>query len=143
MYLDSSILVKLVVREPDSDFFADLVDGQRRVVSSELAMVECRSALVRKRQDGELPARHFREAWQILQSYWSPAGGLILLPVSPVVLQDAGDLIDRCADRAPLRSLDAIHLATCLQFRAAPLVTTDAVMRAAATVLRIPLSNLP
>jgi len=47
MYLDSAILVKLVVRESDSVFYADMVDGQI-VWSAELALSECFSALLRK-----------------------------------------------------------------------------------------------
>ena len=143
MYLDSAILVKLVIREPDSEYFADIVEGQYGVLSSELAIVECRSALVRKRQHGEINARTYAEAWKYLQLFWSRTGGLSLQPVSHPVLQEAGELVERCAGHAPLRSLDAIHLATCLRFRAAPLITNDAVMRAAAVVLGLPLGSLP
>jgi len=42
MYVDSAVLVKLVVREPDSGFYADLLDGQRAVIASELSIPECR-----------------------------------------------------------------------------------------------------
>ena len=143
MYLDSAILVKLVVREPDSDFYASVVDGQRNVFSSELAVVECRSALARKRQHGELGVRQYDGAWQRLQDFWADGGGLQLRPIALSVLQEAGDIIERCAGRVPLRTLDAIHLATCLRIRAAPLVTNDTVMRAAAGVLGVPLGPLP
>ena len=46
MYLDSAILVKLLVRESDSLFYANMVDGQI-AWSAELALSECFSALVR------------------------------------------------------------------------------------------------
>ena len=36
MYLDPAILVKLLVREPDSDFYAGLVDGLVRRMRQEL-----------------------------------------------------------------------------------------------------------
>ena len=51
MYLDSAILVKLLVREPDSMFYADMVDGQI-AWSAELALSECFSALLRKEREG-------------------------------------------------------------------------------------------
>ena len=143
MYLDSAILVKLVIREPDSEFFADIVEGQYDVLSSELAIVECRSALLRKRQHGEIDAGTYTNAWNHLQLFWSRAGGLTLQPVSRSVLIEAGETIEKCAGRAPLRSLDAIHIATCLRFRAAPLITNDVVMREAAAVLGIPPGPLP
>lgn len=143
MYLDTAILVKLVVREPDSAFFVDLVDGQTGVFSSELAIVESRSALATKRREGHLEAKAYATAWQHLQTLWSHGGGLTLHPVSHPVLLEAAALIEKCSSHAPLRSLDAIHLATCLRFQAAPLITNDTVMRAAATALNIPLGPLP
>jgi predicted nucleic acid-binding protein len=143
LYLDSAILVQLVVREPDSEFFADFVEGQYGAQSSELAMVECRSALTRKREYGQIDARTHSEAWNFLQAYWSRAGGLTLHPVSQPVLLEAGEVIERCAGRAPLRTLDAIHLATCLRTHAFPLVTNDTVLRAAAESLNVPVSPLP
>ena len=85
MYLDSAILVKLVVREPDSDFYADLVDGQPSVRSSELAMPECRSALLRKWRQGQIDAWTHDMAWTRLQTRWS-GGGLVLHPVTRGIL---------------------------------------------------------
>ena len=143
MYLDSAILIKLVVREPDSDFYADLVDGQFSVSSSELAVVECRSALVRKRAQGQIDVRTYHGAWTRLQAYWAKGGGIVLQPVTLAVLQEAGETIQRCIGQAPLRSLDAIHIASCLCSRAYPLITNDGVMRAAAEVLGVPLNQMP
>lgn len=143
MYLDSAILVKLVVHEPDSEFFVDLVDGQTGTCTSELAIAECRSALARKLREGDLDAEAYAAAWKILLALWSHGGGLTLHPVSQSMLFQAEELIDQCAGRAPLRSLDAIHLATCIRLRAPPLITNDAAMRKAAAVLGIPLGPLP
>jgi len=61
MYLDSAILVKLVVRESDSVFYADMVDGQI-VWSAELALSECFSALLRKEREGSITTRHRQAA---------------------------------------------------------------------------------
>lgn len=68
MYLDSAILVKLVVREPDSEFFADLVDGQTGACTSELAIAECRSAFARKKRECSLDSEGYASAWKILQA---------------------------------------------------------------------------
>jgi len=54
MYLDSAILVKLVVRESDSVFYADMVDGQI-VWSAELALSECFSACCAR--NAKVPSR--------------------------------------------------------------------------------------
>lgn len=49
----------------------------------------------------------------------------------------------KCIAHVPVRTLDAVHLATCRLSRAYPLVTGDRVMRAAADILGIPLAALP
>lgn len=141
MYLDSAILIKLVVRESDSDFYADLVDGQKMVRSSEIAMTECRTALLRKCREGQFDARTCEGAWARLQALWS-GGGLVLHPVTRSVLLEAGETIKRCMERSPLRTLDSIHIASCLQLRAFPLITNDQVMRKAAETLQVPLGAI-
>ena len=143
MYLDSAILIKLVIREPDSDFYADLLDGQTAVLASELAMPESRSALLRKRESGDIDARTCERAWGRLQALWADGGGLALRPVTRTVLQEAGEVMRQCAGSVPVRTLDAIHIASCLLARAYPLVTNDRVMRSAAERLGIPLCAAP
>jgi predicted nucleic acid-binding protein len=53
-------------------------------------------------------------------------------------LSKARQLLERCHPQVPLRTLDAIHLATADLAQDFPLVTTDARMREAATVAGIP-----
>ena len=143
MYLDSAILVKLVIREPDSNFYADLLDGQTSVQASELAIAESRSALLRKRDSGDIDAQTCEQAWLRLQAFWAKGGGLTLRPVTRTVLQEAGEVMLQCAGSVPVRTLDAIHIASCLMAKAYPLVTNDRVMRNAAGRLGIPLSATP
>lgn len=50
MYLDTAGLGKLLVREPDSDFYAQVVEGQI-VWSSQVVLTECFSALLRKERE--------------------------------------------------------------------------------------------
>ncbi len=143
MYLDSAILVKLVVREPDSGFYVELVDGQASVRASELSITECRAALMRKWKEGELDTRTRDQAWKRLLLLWGDDAGLLLQPVTRAVLREAGEVVERCVERVSLRTLDAIHLATCLLSQSYPLVTNDRVMRTAAKWLGVPLGALP
>jgi predicted nucleic acid-binding protein len=138
MYVDSAVFVKLVVREADSLFYADLLENQGFIRSSELAVVECRSVLLRKMREGQLDEKTREHAWVRLQNLWK-GGGVKLIPVSGSVLAGAGHALQSCGARIPLRTLDAIHLATALECNAFPLITNDRVMRAAAGHLRIPL----
>lgn len=143
MYLDSAILVKLVIQEWDSEFFADVVDGQRNACSSELAMVECRSALLRKLSVGHIDRRDYSNAWSRIQALWANGGSVELLPVSPSVLKEACETIHRCTGQVSLRSSDAIHVASCIWYRRYPLIANDGVMRDAARVVGLPLGPLP
>src|SRR5205823_5086887 len=56
MYLDSAIIVKLLVREADSDWFNRELQGQT-FESSELALTEVRSALLAKERAGHVTSR--------------------------------------------------------------------------------------
>jgi predicted nucleic acid-binding protein len=56
MYLDTAVLVKLLVREPDSSFYANQAQGQL-VWTADLALTECHSALLRKERRGAITAR--------------------------------------------------------------------------------------
>ena len=142
MYLDSATLVKLVVRETDSFFYAEQTNGQADVWSSQLALTESWSALVRKLREGAINLRARRVAWQKLERYFTD-GMLGLVPVDESILKRANRIILRCHPRVALRSLDAIHLASCEAADAFPLLTNDRQMRTAADHLRFPLGPLP
>lgn len=141
MYLDSSILVKLLVREADSLFYADLVDGQI-AWSAELAMSECFSAFLRKEREGAISARQRKAAWKQLEDDISQHR-LNLVGISHQVLEQANAIMAVCHPDVPLRSLDAIHLAAAAQCVSWPLCTSDVRMREAAAHLGYPLSPLP
>jgi predicted nucleic acid-binding protein len=61
VYLDTAILVKLLVRESDSDFYVTLADGET-AWSSQLVVVECFSALLRKERERAISRAHRRRA---------------------------------------------------------------------------------
>lgn len=119
-YLDSSAIVKFVVREAESSALSRYVRG-RRVASSALARTEVARATLAL---GPAVQQRVRD---VLAS-------IDLVRVSDRVLGDAGALLP-----LELRSLDAIHLATAALFgrTLAALVTYDARMTAAAKALRL------
>jgi predicted nucleic acid-binding protein len=142
MYLDSAILVKLVVREPDSFFYSEQINGQANVWTSELALTECWSALFRKQREGAIRAGARLSAWQRLERYFTD-GTLGMVPVDQSLLRRANRIIASCHPKVALRSLDAIHLASCEAVDCFPLLTNDRQMRIAAEHLRLPLGPLP
>ena len=65
MYLDACIIVKLLVVEPDSEFFIRSLEGQP-LVTSELALAEVFSALLARERNRKISAADRRRAnwWQ-------------------------------------------------------------------------------
>ena len=94
IYLDSSAIVKLAVREPESDALRHYLRSRRPRVSSVLARTEVMRALLDK---GEPARKAGRRA----------LADLDLLRVDNRVLDLAGGLLP-----FELRTLDAIHLPT-------------------------------
>lgn len=93
-YLDSSAIVKLAVREPESEALRRYLRRRRPLVSSALARTEVLRALHPGGEEAMSAGR------QVLAR-------LDLIRVNNRVLNDAASLLP-----AELRSLDAIHLAT-------------------------------
>ena len=141
MYLDTAILVKLFVAEPDSEFFGRLVDGHP-VCSSAIVYTEFWSALLGRERTGAITADQRQRAWAAFRRNVEEET-IMLVPVSEATLKKANHLLEQCHPRVALRSLDALHLAACDQLQEWPLCTTDERMRQAAAVLRFPLSPLP
>jgi predicted nucleic acid-binding protein len=130
VYLDTAILVKLLVREPDSDFYVTLVDGQP-AWSSHLIVVECFSALLRKEREGAITQAHRRRAARQV-TVDVAARRLSLVPVTADLVERARAIIEVCHPTVSLRSLDAIHLASAERCQSWPLCSNDARVRAAA-----------
>ncbi|HEV7760329.1 MAG TPA: type II toxin-antitoxin system VapC family toxin [Acidimicrobiales bacterium] len=96
-YLDSSAIVKLVVREPESTALRRYLRGKRPLVTSALARTEVARALL---PFGREPVERGDDVLSRLD----------LVRVNDRVLTAAGVL-----SPPELRSLDAIHLATAQQ----------------------------
>ena len=133
-YFDTSVLVKRYVKERGSTATGKLLQ-RYRFLSSAIAPVEVLSALSRRRTAGELTQRDFLAIKSRLhkdRAYWE------LVEVGPIVLSQAEELVQR----AGLRTLDALHVASALTFQAAsgltiPFVTADARQRGAAESLAL------
>lgn len=116
-YLDSSAIVKLAVREPESAALRRVLGSRSALVSSALARTEVARALL------PLGADAVTRGADVLRR-------IELHRINDAVLTAAGALTPH-----DLRSLDAIHLATAqiLGHAVTRIVTYDARMAAAAT----------
>ena len=138
MYLDTSVLVKLYVNEPGS-LECDAVAGGDTLVSSELAHGEVLSALLSKERAKQISAKERTEAWsRFLQD--TAEGKVYLVPLNGIVVREAAELMEEVHPAVPLRTLDAIHLATFASVDAGPLFTMDKRMLEAARKLNYPLA---
>lgn len=142
MYLDSAIIVKLVTHEVDSFFYVAQLQGKANIWSSVLSLTECYSALCRKEREGFLNKNQRTGAWKLIDGFFQEAS-IQAVDISPSILREANRILELCVKTIPLRSLDAIHLASCQQSASWPLFANDRRMRDAAKLLGIELAPLP
>jgi uncharacterized protein len=120
LYLDSSAIVKLVAREPETPELVEAVRADPAVISSALAWTEVIRAVRRARG-------RVARAQEVLE-------GIALVPIDDGILRGAADL-----PPVGLRTLDAIHVATALSLGddIASLVTYDGHLAEAAATAGI------
>lgn len=137
MYLDTCVLAKLFIREPDSEDCINLISGSA-VVSSELAHGEIFSTLLRKERSGEITPTIRESLWAEFERQVSNES-IYLARLDGAVIRQAREVMLAVHPHVPLRTLDAIHLATYLSVITGPLFTKDRRMQDAAKLLNIPL----
>lgn len=133
MYLDTSVLVKRYVAEPDSEQVDEVVVGFT-LVTSELALGEVWSALLAKERNKVLSHTARDSAWKAFLADIDE-GVLRLIPLDGVTIREANEIMLRVHPDVPLRTLDAIHLATYDSVITGPVFTKDKRMLAAAKLL--------
>ena len=130
MYLDSAIIVKLLVREEDSPWFDRNVRGHE-LWTSELALAEVSSAILIKERTGRISVPERKSAFSRFEAMQEDEF-VRFHPLSSGVVRHAAGLLTSCHPDVALRSLDAIHLATAMMHPRGPMCTNDAKLRAAA-----------
>jgi predicted nucleic acid-binding protein len=123
LYADTSALVKLVVREAESEALEAALERWRDVATSAITAIELARAVARART----------ESSAVVADEWTVLG--VLAATAEIPLSD--DIRAAASTLAPveLRTLDAIHLASALTLGDQPvtLLTYDARLRRAAT----------
>ena len=135
MYLDSAIIVKLLVREAGSEWLEQNLSGQS-FESSELSLVEVCAALLFKERKGEIASQ---ERIRAVEKFLSmiECEAISLLPLNRPVLDRARAIQLACHPHVPLRTLDALHVATCDLNQCGTMSATDGRIRAACKQLGI------
>jgi len=109
LYVETSAVLGWLFGEPDADAITSAIDGAERVVSSTLTVIETQRALIRAENQGLItPVDRER----LLGQFASACAQWSFLSMTESVAERAG----RPFPQEPLRSLDAIHLASALEF---------------------------
>lgn len=137
-YWDTSTLVKLYAQEPDSSAFENhVLSAPAKPVTSRIALYEARATFQRKEAEGILqPGYALKLSGQLMQDV--AAGELRLVELGADTEREYGQVLGTCYQQTPpipLRTLDALHLASARVAGETELVATDKRMREAAKLL--------
>ena len=109
-YLDTSALIKRYVDESGSVWLRAQIDAtlQPLIISSHLLLAEMISAFNRRVREGALSREDYTYLRHAFQS--DCLNEYVIIPVNQSIM----DLATQLLERYPLRTLDALHLATAL-----------------------------
>jgi predicted nucleic acid-binding protein len=135
VYLDTSALVKRYLPERNSEAFDTYFSELAPAYISRLTLIELRSTFARKRREARLnptqEAAAMNEVRTDIQN-----GLLAVTPATDADFIEANRLMDTLST-LPLRTLDALHLATASVLGSSVIATADDVMRRAALQLQL------
>jgi predicted nucleic acid-binding protein len=112
LYLETSNLVKLYVRESDSTEVARLVSEAEVVATSIVAYPEARAAFARKFREKGIVEEDYLRIKKDLDDDWEK---YFIINLTDAIARSSGDLAEKCG----LRGFDAIHLASALELNKA------------------------
>ena len=125
VFLDSSALAKRYVQEPGSDRLEEILTSASSLGVSVIGLSEVVSALCRRRREGKLTRQQYLKVKQALFEDIEDAS---VIHITDQVLARAIELLERW----PLRSSDALHVASAAEWSAELFVSADEKQCAAA-----------
>lgn len=118
LFIDSSALAKRYVREPGSDQIAVRCGEASEISLSVVCSVEIISALNRLRREGKLAPRLYK---QLKQEFGCDISEARIIPLDDQVIR----LAKHCLEKSPLRTLDAIHVASAIVAKSDLFLSSD------------------
>lgn len=133
LYLDTSAVLRAVLERGLSPEVEQRLGSARYLMTSRLALVEAARSLLRLRALKQLSEEALADAGREIDSLWARC---VIWELTPAIC----DLAAQVAPARPLRTLDALHLATYLMARrrlgdAVALETTDDRLAGATTTV--------
>lgn len=125
IYVDTSVLVPMFTREPESERVAQWYAGcEDELVSAVWCVTEFASALGIKQRTGQIDAQTAQAAWQQFERFC--ANDLQLVAVETSTFHRAAVLaLDA---KTGLRAGDSLHLSAALEYKAMSMATLDGVL---------------
>jgi predicted nucleic acid-binding protein len=136
-YWDTSALGKLYLPEPDAATFVQKAASGPVIVTTRLALYEMRRVAFRKESEGFIPAGTAESVLTQLNQDVT-AGQIRIVQLDALVEAEFDGMMAACYRHTPpmpVRTLDAIHLASARADGQTELVATDKRMRDAAKLL--------
>jgi predicted nucleic acid-binding protein len=128
LYLDTSAVLRAVLESGTSPEVEELITAAPALITARLSLVESARALHRLRQLGQVSEAKLADAQREVSAVWARCE---LWELTPAVCEMARHV----APGRPLRTLDALHLATLVlareQIEGLELVTVDDRLQAA------------
>jgi len=125
-YFDTSSLLKFIIKEIGSEENLNIWNFSDEKVCSQLTRTEMHSALMRKVREGSISASAMRARLNAMDKLFAD---VILVDITSEVIDASCELVKEL----PLKSADAIHLATALMVRADLFSSSDKKLCAAAS----------
>ena len=125
-YFDTSSLLKFIIKEIGSEENLDIWNFSDEKVCSQLTRTEMHSALMRKVREGSISASAMRARLNAMNKLFAD---VVLVDITSEVIDASCELVKEL----PLKSADAIHLATALMVRADLFSSSDKRLCAAAS----------
>lgn len=136
VFLDSSALAKRYVQERGSDRVEEILSSASSLGVSVISLLEVVSALCRRRRERKLSHQQYLKAKQALFEDIEDAS---LVNVTDQVMARSVELLERW----PLRSSDALHIASAAEWSAELFVSADERQCAAARGYGLQVEELP
>jgi predicted nucleic acid-binding protein len=125
-YFDTSSLLKFIIKEIGSEENLNIWNFSDEKVCSQLTRTEMHSALMRKVREGSISASAMRARLDAMDKLFAD---VVLVDITSEVIDASCELVKEL----PLKSADAIHLATALMVRADLFSSSDKKLCAAAS----------
>ena len=125
-YFDTSSLLKFIIKEIGSEENLDIWNFSDEKVCSQLTRTEMHSAIMRKVREGSISASVMRARLNAMNKLFAD---VVLVDITSEVIDASCELVKEL----PLKSADAIHLATALMVRADLFSSSDKRLCAAAS----------